>query len=65
MYLKSKPVVLKYAAALKCVPEYFKVTSNIFINKFVIDLQTGKHFVYKQKRTASNTLSIQPSVCRK
>lgn len=38
VYLKSKSVALKYAAALKCVPEYFKVTSNISINKFVIGL---------------------------
>lgn len=39
--LKSKSVALKYAAALKCVPEYFKATSNIFINKFVIGLWIG------------------------
>lgn len=65
VYLKSNSVALKYATAMKCVPEYFKVTSNIFINKFVIGLWTGKCFVYKQKRTAPNTLSIQPSVYRK
>lgn len=38
LYLKTKCVALKHATALKCVPEYFKVTSNIFINKFVIGL---------------------------
>lgn len=41
-----KPVILKYAAAPKCEPEYFKETSNIFKMTFlkVVSWKTFKKF---------------------